>query len=352
MNVDFGDVDRNGYLDIYVTNIFAPPYKVDEGNMLWLNVADPERGAARRFWNAGRASGTSEGGWGWGAKFADLNNDGLLDIFALNGFITGDAKRPYWYDAQELFTQVNDNFSDSTAWPAIGDRDFQGHDRSRLFIQLPSVPHREPHRAEDAYPRFAELGVQAGIEDEFNGRGVAVVDYDNDGALDLYVANQGARSLLYHNRLRPSARRNGWLGLKLVGRPELAQEVGGHRLASSIDAVGARVELTAGGVTLIREVSGGTGFASQSEFRLHFGLGDLGAPERLVVRWPSGRVQSFDGPALTAAMAGYARLVEGGSLEPGAGAGRAPVSRVSGAPLHDDVTKVSSKAAPSSGARP
>jgi hypothetical protein len=349
MNVDFGDVDRNGYLDIYITNIFAPPYKVDEGNMLWLNVADPERGAGRRFWNAARASGTAEGGWGWGAKFADLNNDGLLDIVALNGFITGDPKRPYWYDAQELFTQVNDNFSDSTAWPAIGDRDFQGHDRTRLFVQLPVVAQREPHRAEDTYPRFAELGVQAGMNDQYNGRGVAVVDYDNDGVLDLYIANQGARSLLYHNQLRPSAQRNGWLGLKLVGRPELAQVVGGHRLATNVDAVGARAELTAGGVTLIREVQGGTGFGSQSEFRLHFGLGDLGAPERLVVRWPSGRVQNFDGQALAATVGGYARLVEGESLEPGAGAARHPATKAANTTRADESTP--SKASPP-GARP
>jgi hypothetical protein len=323
MNVDFGDVDRNGYLDIYVSNIFAPPYKSDEGNMLWLNVADPERGAGRRFWNAGRASGTSEGGWGWGAKFVDVNNDGLLDIFAVNGFFTGDPKHPYWYDTQEMLTQTKDNFSDASSWPPIGDRDLSGHERNRLFIQQPAARHAEPRRAEDAYPRFTELSAQAGITDEYNGRGVAAIDYDNDGAVDLYVANQGGPSLLYHNRLRPSAQRNRWLGLKLVGRPDLAQTTGGRRAATNVDAIGARAELTAGGVTLVREVSGGTGFASQSEFRLHYGLGDLGAPERLVVRWPSGRVQSFDAAALGSIVGGYARLVEGGSLEPGAGARRA-----------------------------
>jgi enediyne biosynthesis protein E4 len=331
MNVDFGDVDRNGYLDIYVTNIFAPPYKTDEGNMLWLNVADPERGGGRRFWNAGRASGTSEGGWGWGGKFVDVNNDGLLDIFTVNGFITGDPKRSYWYDAQELFAQARDQFADAASWPTIGDHDFQGHERSRLFVQLPSARRPEPRRAEDAFPRFAELSAQAGIDDEYNGRGVAVVDYDNDGALDLYVANQGAPSLLYHNRLRDSSQRHGWLGLKLVGRPELAQEMAGRRLATSVDAVGTRVELTAGGITQIREVSGGIGFASQSEFRLHFGLGDLGVPERLVVRWPSGRVQRFEGPPLVAGLNGYARLVEAGTLEPGAGAGRPIGSKAGGA---------------------
>src|SRR5262249_9670660 len=161
MNVDFGDVDRNGFLDIYVTNIFAPPYKTDEGNMLWLNVADPERAGGRRFWNASRASGTSDGGWGWAGKFADLNNDGLLDIFTVNVFFTGDQKRPYWYETAEMLPQTRDNFSDAASWPIIGDHDLQGHERSRLFIQLAPERRGEPHRPEDAYPRFAELAGRA-----------------------------------------------------------------------------------------------------------------------------------------------------------------------------------------------
>jgi hypothetical protein len=109
--------------------------------------------------------------------------------------------------------------------------------------------------------------------------------------------------------------------------------------------VGARAELTAGGVTQIREVSGGTGYASQSEFRLHFGLGDLGVPERLVVRWPSGRVQRFDAAAAAAIVNGYARLVEGGSLEPGVGAGRARASQSARDARSDLVARTSHRSA-------
>jgi hypothetical protein len=335
MNVDFGDVDRNGYLDIYVTNIYAAEYKTDEGNMLWLNVADPEHSGGRRFWDAGRASGAGDGGFGWAGKFFDVNNDGLLDIFTVNGFFAGDPKRPYWYYMSDMFTQVKDNFSDAASWPPIEDRDLQGHERSRLFVQLPQARGPEaPRRAEDAVPRFAELSARAGIGDEYNGRGIAVVDYDNDGALDLYIGNVGAPSLLYHNRLAPRVRQRGWLGLKLVGRPDLAQTANGRRRATNVDAVGTRVELTAGGVTQVREVSGGTGFASQSEFRLHFGLGDLGAPDRLVVRWSSGRIQTFDGAAVAASLNGYARLVEAGMLEAHAGAGRPVMSKDSATDPH------------------
>ena len=317
MNVDFGDVDGNGYLDIYVTNILARRYKTDEGNMLWLNLSDPAALGGRRFWNAGQESGTYDGGWGWGAKFLDANNDGLLDVVALNGFVTGDADRTYWYALQEMVTQTKNNAADARDWPVMGDRDLSGHERSRLFVQIePARPGRAGEAA--AAPRLVDLAAEAGLTDLMNGRGVAVLDYDSDGALDLYVANQGAASCLYRGRAGAGPR--GWLGLELVGRPELGEDVGGRRLASTPGAIGARVELVAGGRKQIREVQGGTGFSSQSERRLHFGLG-ADAPSRLTVRWPSGRVQTFAASALAPCSRSYARLVEGGTLEPGAGAG-------------------------------
>jgi hypothetical protein len=330
MNVDFGDVDNNGYLDIYVTNILARRYKSDEGNMLWLNVADPAAPGGRHFWNAGLASGTNDGGWGWGAKFVDVNNDGLLDIFALNGFVTGDASHTYWYDIQEMVTQTKNNAADATDWPVMGNRDLSGYETSRLFVQVPPEKARRSaarwaNRArggELPCPRFVDLAARAGIDDLYNGRGVAVCDFDNDGALDLYVANQGAPSLLYHNLARQVSPARRWLGLRLAGLPKDGQDVGGRRFATSTSAVGARIELEATGLRQVREVSGGTGFAAQSELRVHFGLGDKAAPERLTVRWPSGRTQTFDAAALATCMNGYARLEEGGALEPSHGAGR------------------------------
>jgi hypothetical protein len=334
MNVDFGDVDGNGYLDIYVTNILARRYKTDEGNMLWLNVGDPAAPGGRRFWNAAQASGVEDGGWGWGAKFLDVNDDGRLDIVALNGFATGDAEHTYWYALQEMVTQTKNNAADAAAWPPMGNRDLSGHEPSRLFVQLP--PDRVAARARGARSsttlRFAELAAAAGITDTDNGRGVAVLDVDHDGALDLYVANQGGPSLLYHN-LGVRAGRH-WLGLALVGRPETPMTVGARSFASTTDAVGARVEIECGGVKQIREVSGGTGFASQSERRVHFGLGDA-RPERMTVRWPSGRTQSFGAAELAPCVDGYARLIEVGPLEPGRGAPARPAAAAHAALVPD-----------------
>ena len=326
MNVDFGDVDGNGYLDIYVTNIFERRYKSDEGNMLWLNFARPGTASGtaggRRFVNVGLESDVYDGGWGWGAKFLDANDDGLLDIFALNGFVTGDPNRTYWYALQEMVTQMKNNSADAADWPAMGPRDLSGGELSRLFVQQSSDGRAAGARRTRgaAGPRFADLGIAAGIDDRYDGRGAAVLDFDNDGALDLCVANQGGPSLLYHNRLVRTPAGPHWLGLALVGRPDLARTEGASARKSTAGAIGARAVLVSGDRTQTLEVSGGTGFASQSDPRLHFGLGDRSHADQLTVRWPSGRVQSFSGPALDACLAGYARLVEGGTLEPRAGA--------------------------------
>jgi hypothetical protein len=161
----------------------------------------------------GRKTGTHDGGWGWGAKFADFDNDGLLDIVEANGFVTGpDPERTYWYALQEMVTQLKNITSDAADWPPMGDRDLSGHEENRLWLQRPS-------RGGDLV--FEEVAKRAGITDRLNGRGVAVLDADDDGDLDILIANQGAKACYYKNLLyepghRAPAR---WLGLALVGDP-------------------------------------------------------------------------------------------------------------------------------------
>jgi hypothetical protein len=304
MNVDFGDVDGNGFLDIYVTNILAPRYKTDEGNMLWLNLADPSARNGRKFVNVGKRTGTHDGGWGWGAKFADFNNDGLLDIVAANGFVTGpDPETTYWYALQEMVTQLKNATADAADWPVMGDRDLSGYERNRLWIQLP------PKKDE---LRFAEVAESSGIRDLYNGRGVSLLDADNDGDLDVYIANQGKEGTFYRNLLYGSGRRDSshWLGLELVGDPASATDRGSLRMVSSVDAVGARTVMSCGGRAQTREVQGGTGFAAQSDRRLFFGLGACAAPEFISIVWPSGRVQEIDEESARAMVDRMTRIEE------------------------------------------
>ncbi len=115
---------------------------------------------------------------------------------------------------------------------------------------------------------------------------MAVADFDGDGRLDLAINNNGQRPALYLNRLAAG----NWLRLRLVGTK------------SNRDAVGARVALTlpdggdAGrGATLTRWVEAGSGYASQSAFPVHFGLGGAERVDQVEITWPSGRVARIDG---------------------------------------------------------
>jgi hypothetical protein len=308
MNVDMADVNNDGYLDIYVSNVFERRYKTDEGNMLWLNCADAQCPGGRGFRNIAKTSGTMDGGWGWGCKFADFNNDGLLDIYAVNGFVTGSPDRNYWYQIQEMVTQTKNQTADAADWPVMGDRDLSGYDHKRLFVQV----HPRPGASGVSEPQFKEMAQSAGLRDTHNGRGIAVADFNLDGALDMYVANQGGPSCYYVNTSFRGKAPPGFLRLLLVGRPDQPVKAGDRLLASTANAVAARVTLHTGKGIQMREVQGGMGFASQSEYAVHFGVPDPPAVDRITVQWPSSRVQEFAGARAQAFINHHVRLVEGG----------------------------------------
>jgi hypothetical protein len=104
----------------------------------------------------------------------------------------------------------------------------------------------------------------------------------------------------------------GFLRLLLVGRPDQPVKAGDRLLASTANAVAARVTLHTGKGIQMREVQGGMGFASQSEYAVHFGVPDPPAVDRITVQWPSSRVQEFAGARAQAFINHHVRLVEGG----------------------------------------
>jgi len=257
MNVDVADYDRDGWLDIYVTNI-TDEY-MQECNMLWHNNGVDAAGKLT-FTDLSRETGTCSTLWGWGAKFGDFDNDGWVDLFAADGLRSAGDKN-YIPVLLEMIITPNVDFADVNSWPAIGDMSWSGHERKKLFRNLGGSV-------------FKEIAHEAGVDNDLDGRGVAVADFDNDGLLDIYETNANQPSLLYHN---VTAEHGHWLELKLVGT------------RSNRDAIGARVTVKAGGALLIREVNGGNGYASQSSTRVHVGLGAATHIDELEVRWPSGR---------------------------------------------------------------
>ncbi len=262
MNVDFGDFDNDGWLDIYVTNITTAKY-LKEGNMLWHNVASDENGIPI-FMDIAVDAGAHNGGWGWGAKFFDFDNDADLDIISVNGFITA-GKESYWYDLAS-WTVIGQDVAEANNWPKIGDRSFSGNEATRLW-------------SNDGQQRFSEIAAQAGIDSRRDGRGVVLFDYDNDGDLDIYLANQGMQPNLFRNDIGGS---KNWLGLRLIGNP---------KAGSNRDAIGARVTVVTASGSQIRELEGGNSYSAQSDRRIYFGLGDEMFISTLEIRWPSRQIQ-------------------------------------------------------------
>ncbi len=260
MNADFADYDNDGFLDVYVTNITE--HFLRECNMLWRNNGNGT------FTDVSEETGACDAGWAWGAKFFDFDNDGLLDIYVVNGFISA-GKEDYWLDLALMATTPDLDIADAKNWPPIGDKTYCGYERNKLF-------HNQGDHS------FKEVDVEAGLDDVRDGRGVALIDFDNDGAMDVFLTNCNREAALYRNEAGGRSGNN-FLELKLVGTK------------SNRDAIGARVKVVAGSVEQVREVNCGNGYAAQSTFRLHFGLGKAEKVERVEIKWPSGASQVLEG---------------------------------------------------------
>jgi len=265
MNVDFGDIDNDGWLDIYVANITTAEY-LQEGNMLWHNNGLGADGNLT-FTDIALETGTDDGGWGWGAKFFDPDNDGDLDIIAVNGFISAGSGN-YWYDLASWTVKGHD-VDDAKNWPAIGDRSFSGYEKNRFWRN-------------DGQCAFSERAHEYGLDSDHDGRGVVCFDYDNDGAVDLFIANQNQPPLLLHNNLKTT---NHWLLVRLEGNP---------KTGITCDALGARVTAVTAAGRQLRENNGGKCYCGQSDPRLHFGLGAEDRVKLLEVRWPDGGLQYLE----------------------------------------------------------
>ena len=259
MNVDVADYDNDGRLDVYVTNI-TDEY-VRECNMLWRNNGDGT------FTDVSRETATCDTLWGWAAKFGDFDNDGWLDIFAVNGMRSGTTES-YLPSLLEMLLRPGLDFSDAAGWPPIGDRTWSGYQKKKLLRNLGGQA-------------FRDLAAAAGVGNDKDGRGIGMADFDGDGRLDLLQTNANQLPLFYRN-VAPAA--GHWLQLRLQGT------------RSNRDAIGARVVVKTATRSLLRLLDGGNGYSSQSSARVHFGLGAEDAVTSVTVHWPSGQTQAVTAP--------------------------------------------------------
>jgi enediyne biosynthesis protein E4 len=265
MNASFGDVLNEGRFAIYVSNISEDGILI-QGNNLWV----PREGvnAPLRYQNLARELGVELGGWSFGAQFGDLNNDGALDLYLTNGYISADKDRSYWYDFSKVAGGASVIIGDAKNWPAFAGRSLSGYQPKRVWLN-------------DGAGKFFDVAPMVGVTDKLDGRAVALADLWNRGVLDVIVANQGGPLLLYKNSVAPARE---WIAFQLEGT------------RSNRSALGARITLHWNGQRQVQTVSGGSGFAAQNDRRLHFGLGAAPRIEKAEIVWPSGQRQTLPAP--------------------------------------------------------
>jgi enediyne biosynthesis protein E4 len=273
MNASVGDVLNQGKLAIYVSNISEEGILL-QGNNLWV----PTGGSSRlpTYENMARAMGIDLGGWSFGAQFGDLNNDGFLDLYLVNGYVSASRNESYWYDYSKIAGGHQLVIEDATNWPAMGHRSLAGYQPKRVWIN-------------DGSGGFSEVAQMVGASDRHDGRSVALADFSGRGTLDVAVANQKGPLLLYKNDVAPDRQ---WIGFELEGG---CRSDSPSTPCTNRSAVGTQVELFWSGRQQLQEVSGGSGFCAQNQRTLHFGLGSHTTIDRAVIRWPSGKVQELKG---------------------------------------------------------
>lgn len=232
MCVSLGDYDNDGQLDLYISDFQR------SSDHLWHNDG---KGFFDEVSDEAGITQLTRDVLSFGGGFVDYDNDGLLDIFIANGHV---------YPEVELATP------------------------GTHYQQINSLFHNE------ANGRFAEVSKLSGngFETPHAGRGAAFADFDNDGFVDVLVANNGDFPLLLHNS---GGSGNNFLNLKLVGKK------------SNRDAMGARMHVVTGSMSQIREVAGGGSYLSQSDLRANFGLGKAKRADVVEINWPSGQRQTF-----------------------------------------------------------
>lgn len=220
MGVDVADIDGDGWLDVYVTNLYE--------NILFRNRGDGT------FENIAARAGVTDRGMGWGTLFLDYDNDSRPDLYVANETNFGVA---YQFYDNILYRNVDGSI-------------------------------------------FETVSDQNAVKSPFGGYGVAGADLDQNGQVDLVIANSGQDGNQLLLNFQPNDHH--WTTIRLRGT------------RSNRSAIGARVQVESGDLVLVDEVIAGSGFSGQNSLYLHFGLGDRNRIDRLTISWPGGEEEIFE----------------------------------------------------------
>ncbi|MDG4829913.1 CRTAC1 family protein [Solwaraspora sp. WMMD1047] len=280
MSVDFGDLNRDGLYDMYISNI-TTSFGIEESHFAYVSTAK-DRADLRQRLRDGEAPyqddsadlGLAWSGWGWDVKMADFNNGGDLTVAQTTGFVKGKVNR--WAQLQELATANDGLVANPFWWPHVREGDDVAGDQTLAFFV----------KGDDG--RYVDLAGPLGLAVPVPTRGIATGDADGDGRLDFAVARQWEAPVFYHN---DSPSQGSFLGLRMTHEtaPAVAGSVpaAGTLPAAGSPVVGAQVTVkTADGRTLIGQVDGGSGHAGKRSSEVHIGLGaGVSGPLDVHIEW-------------------------------------------------------------------
>lgn len=263
-----GDYDNDGRIDWFVTSIFDEDGVAEgnwgvSGNRLYRNVSDSS-GVA--FQDVTAFSGVRNGAWGWGACFADFNNDGWLDIFHENGFgyIPEYVRDDFTSRMMDAYANVMSDFLFTAP---------------RLFINNAMAP---------GELSFRDAGGEWGVTTPTNSRGLVCLDYDRDGDIDVITLEHSGGARLYQNNTG-NAGGHRFVTVRLVGEQPNTDAVGA-KIWVWADTDGDSVVDEGKGERQVRAVMLNSNFNSQNLPDLHFGLGHANVIQKMRIEWPGDSV--------------------------------------------------------------
>jgi hypothetical protein len=285
MGVTAADFDNDGWDDIYVSNDRTE-------NFLFHNKHDGT------FEEIGTETNTAYGQNGestssMGPVFADLEGTGWLDLWVTDGRYNRLLHNTGKIRFEDLGVEngVSQANAQYASWGA-GIYDFDNDGQLDILILHGGLVHLIPQEHTLfrglGKGKFVDVSREAGsvLSVRTTARGACFADYENNGKVDAFVVNLGSKGTLLHN---VSTNTGHWIAIKLKGASTGKTGTGSNR-----DGIGAKVEVFAAGKRQTAERVAGSGYLSQNDERLHFGLGAATTVDKLIVHWPSGREQTLE----------------------------------------------------------